>query len=957
MKVFGRILSTVAPIALLGAPAFAQEAGPAAEGLTAAGVNANDRSAEDSLNDAIVVTGVRQSLRAAIDIKRNSDLIQDSISNEDVGKFPTRNIADALQRITGVQVNRSYGEGSTILLRGLPSTMVSNMYNGRQLPSPTGGRSLDYSILPVDFVRTLSIYKTPTADLPQSGLAGTVNVEPIRPLDFKKRTFAINLDGVHDGNTKKIKGGGSAFYADQFFNDTLGIAIGVSKNVRSISRTGWSDFWFEPRREIPPGGASVPGGNNFYPNGLDANGNGSFADTYRLWHYAQVMENVGTRDRTSAVATVQWKPSDRFEVTGDLILSRMRTRAQTVGANARFTNALGAMSNVKTDANNNIISADVDNTWLLYTARDDDNRQRLLSGSLGFTWKATDRFEIEAGGSKGSARQRSSNFSLEGTAYTKMHYDFVKDPAVASFGYADPSFEPMDPNSWYFTHINGNYNQTNNNDTYATHLNLKYDADWGPLKTIYAGGNIYSNKFYGDGQNLFARDLDALSKLTGQPIIANAYPDGRSALSAAPYMSVSPIKGNPISSYGGAATFPQTFLWTDSRKFFAKHSLDDLLAIPGSLTRNPAVASRVGELVNAAYMRLDFASNDNRWSANVGLRYERTKGTATFYGVDFSKILYDPRPTCDQICAQSNQTLNASLLKSQVNTYDQWLPSANIKYSVTDNLIARISASKQMTRPDLNVLIGGESVQMLQTPATGGDPITTINSGNPDIKPYLANALDASLEWYFSAEGLLSIAGFYKDVSNWVFTSQTNDVRTIALTTGGTQDYTFLRTLPQNGGGVKIKGFELSYQQPFTFLPGALSGFGFIGNYTYVDASDIINKSTKERVPVVGVSKNSFNASFYYEKYGFNARLSYNYRQGRIEQVRDYWSVTPTYSKSYGQFDLATGYQLTENAQVTFSVINLLNKPNYIGYAKVGGYINDYYQEGRISQLSLHMKF
>jgi TonB-dependent receptor len=421
-------------------------------------------------------------------------------------------------------------------------------------------------------------------------------------------------------------------------------------------------------------------------------------------------------------------------------------------------------------------------------------------------------------------------------------------------------------------------------------------------------------------------------------------------------MSVSPISGNPISSYKGGATFPHTFLWSDSRKFFAKYSLADLAAIPGAVTRNPAVASRVNEDVDAAYVRFDFGSDDGRWSGNVGTRYERTKGSATFYGVDFSNIVYDSRPSCDQICAQANQTLNASLLKSDVSKYGQWLPSFNFKYSITDELIARIGASKEMTRPDLDVLIGGEAVQMLQTPATGGNPITTINSGNPDVKPYLANALDASLEWYFSREGLLSAAFFHKDVSNWVFTSQTDEVHTIKLAQGGTKDYTFLRTLPQNGGGVKITGFELSYQQPFTFLPEELSGFGFVGNYTYVKTSDIINKATGERTPVTGVSKNSYNASLYYENYGFNARLSYNYHQGRIEQVRDYWSVSPTYSKSYGQFDLSTGYQINDLAQVTFSVINLMNKPNFVGYAENTGLINDYYQEGRIVQLGLHVK-
>lgn len=957
------LLAAVAPLALMANPAVAQvaaESPSAAVDPVAATSQATtpqaattdeapqaDLSQEDVQD--IVVMGVRQSLRAAIDTKRSADVISDSISSEDVGKFPTRNIADALQRITGVQVNRSYGEGSTILLRGLPSRMVTNMYNGRQLPSPTGARSLDYSILPVDFVRTLSIYKTPTADLTQMGLAGTVDIEPVKPLDLKKRTFSLNIDGVHDGNTKKIKGGGSLFYADQFFNDTLGVAIGLSKSKRAISRTGWGDFLFEPRQEV------APGSNTTYPNGFDANGDGDFSDTYRLWHYAQVKEVFGERDRSSGVVNLQWRPSANFEVTGDFIASRMRTLQLNVGSNVRFTNALGGFSNVVTDADNNIISADVDNTWLIYTAGNSEPRQSLYSGNLGFNWRPTDRIQIEVGGSAGKAKQVDTNFTLEGNTYTKMHYDFVKDPSVVSFSYADPSFDPLDPNSWYIDHIAGTYKATTNNDTHEAHANLKFESDWGVLKSVQVGGNILSNKFYGDGQNIYASDLESISELTGLPIIENAYPDGRSAISAASFMSKSPIKGDPISSYKGNATYPTSFLWSDPRKFSAKYSIEQLISLPGALQRNPAVASRVDESVNAAFVRANLGGDDGRWSANIGLRYERSNTDSTFYGVDYSKIVYDPTPSCDQACAQSNTTLNATLLKTQKNDYGQFLPSLNAQYSITEKLLARVSASKQMTRPDLNVLIGGETVQMLQTPATGGNPVTLISSGNPDLKPYLANAFDGSLEWYFSREGLLSAAFFYKDVSNWVFTSQVNEVRTIALKQGGSKDYTFVRTLPQNGGGVKIKGLEVSYQQPFTFLPGPLSGFGFIGNYTYVDASDIINKETGERTPVTGVSKNSFNASVYYEKYGFNGRLSYNYHQGRIEEVRDYWSVTPIYSKSYGQFDLSMGYEINKYAQLTFSVINLLNRPNYVSYAEKGGFINEYYQEGRITQLGLHI--
>ena len=162
----------------------------------------------------IQVTGVRASLAESVSLKREADTVSDSISSEDVGKFPVRNIADALQRITGVQVNRSYGEGSTINLRGLPPDMVMNTYNGRELPSPQGSRSVDYSILPTDFIQSLTIYKSPTADMPLTGLAGTVNIEPIKPLSLKERLVSVNVTGIYDYNSKKGNPEISAFFGD-----------------------------------------------------------------------------------------------------------------------------------------------------------------------------------------------------------------------------------------------------------------------------------------------------------------------------------------------------------------------------------------------------------------------------------------------------------------------------------------------------------------------------------------------------------------------------------------------------------------------------------------------------------------------------------------------------------------------------------------------------------------------
>jgi len=924
---------------------------------TPSGASASDQAVQ--LN-GVQVTGVRASLAESVALKREADTVSDSISSEDVGKFPVRNVADALQRITGVQVNRSYGEGSTINLRGLPSDMVMNVYNGRQLPSPEGGRSIDYSILPTDFIRSLTVYKSPTADMPLTGLAGTVSIEPIKPLELKDRLTAINVTGIYDYNSKKGDPELSAFYADKFLDNTLGFAIGGQYSKRAVAKDWSSSWYFEPRQEVPPGSGSA-----LYPNGFDANHNGVYTDTYRLWHYTDDREEFGTRARKSFTAMLQWHPNETLDLHSDYLYSWQRDDITPAAIEVRNTNAAGAFSNTVTDPYNDIVAMHVANNQIFSSAYTGNELKLMQSLGVGGTWTPNDKWTVEAGADTGKASDKLNSNQLLAYTYQDTWYDLRTDPGgLPSWGFSNPNFNLLDPNNYYINGIRGSLTR-NKNEVHSGHINATFQTDLGWLKSIQFGANKSSNSFGQNGYSVYTNDIPELAQLTGQPVVTCPVVGGN-CISAAPYMRLAPTGGNYLNSYSGASTFPKGFLYADPYGLFGKYSIAQLTAaFPGFLQYSPS--ANVDEKILAQYLRLNFGSDDDRWSATLGIRHEKADTSVRTYSVVMDKILYDPN--ADQFTDQANPTMKASVLSAASTSKGQWLPSFTFKYSINDDWLVRLAAAREMTRPNLNNLSQSQSLEILQTPTGGGNPLADTSSGNPRLEPYLANSYDASVEWYFSKEGMASATVFYKDVSNWEFSSQEYKTYPINLVGGGTRDIPFLVTSVANGAGLKIKGLELSYQQPFTFLPAPWDGFGVVANYTYVDASDVTNKATGVTTPTLGISKTSYNASVYYEKEKFNLRASYNYRggyrgayqngPGSVQGPLDYWGVAPIYTKAYGQVDLSGGYKVNDWCEVNISLMNVLNKPDYEDYEVIGNqkYLHAYWQEGRIAQVGVHMKF
>ncbi|MDB5705856.1 MAG: TonB-dependent receptor, partial [Sphingomonas bacterium] len=283
---------------------------------------------------------------------------------------------------------------------------------------------------------------------------------------------------------------------------------------------------------------------------------------------------------------------------------------------------------------------------------------------------------------------------------------------------------------------------------------------------------------------------------------------------------------------------------------------------------------------------------------------------------------------------------NAIQLVNAERSYDQVLPSLNLVVELTDKFLVRFGAAKTIARPSLASLTPGGDISV-----QGGN--RSFSSGNPDLKPTSSKNLDLSLEWYPTGGAIYSVGLFYKDISTFVQTlRQTIPFNQLGLPnellngTIAVPTDDFDVTQPVNSSGGTLKGLELNFQQPLRFLPGFLSNFGVLVNYTYVDSSIKYLTSTTAGAPtvdatLVGLSKHAANGTLYYETKAFTIRGSVSYRSGYFTQVPGRNSNFVEGTNSTLNVDARASYNINKNFQVSLEAINLTNQPEdrYVDYS------------------------
>jgi TonB-dependent receptor len=903
-------------------------------------VSAGAEEAPPPEDPQIVVTGTRASLESAIARKRSADTVADSIVAEDVSQFPDKNIGEALQRITGVQLQREFGEGVAVSIRGVEPDLNRVEINGVSLlgNSGSGERGADFRELASELVKSIDVFKGYTADMTEGGIGGTVSIQTRKPLELKKPLLSAMLSGqVLDGADKTVRPRANLTAGRRFLDDRLGVLFNITYDHNLtrgdfIRNTEWvrlADFNGDDRVVVPnPNFSDITSlaGCRRVPQGPDLRAacqRQFYDNTPRIPRYG-----IWTRDdkRISAMGTLQYQFTDNLNAWVEGQYNRRRNRmidynyAINLAAATRF-----ATGSAVTDENNNAIElitaptapTDTSGAGSIFSSTKRDfiynQRSRYLSG--GFDWEI-DRLHLTglAVSSKATVKSDSKTISLS-ASIPSIAVALDPDTGIPRFtfpeGY-DPAnistytsgIRPVGPSLEYRP------DEVTTKETQFK-LDADYDLDSPVLRSLEAGVQYRKSgslRYRGggrvepDGTTVPTANVDYDVAIRSNGATALVWTPEKLAQFIAVSSEQTP---GTFFNGGGIDTtdLPQSWL---APNFNAVADYFDLSGFNRDCIRTCNGLAQIpdhdlSETIAATYLKANLEGElfGLLLSGNVGVRYVTTRTHVTGSNVRRERVT-DPVSDTNSIVIVGTQSVTLN------NRYDDILPSANLSVDFGRNITLRLGYAKVMARPKPTDLVpNANCIYDLTLDAEEG-ALDTCAAGNPDLKPYRANQFDVNLAWYANRDTLFNASFFYKDVKSFIL-GRTLRTGVDLFKDGILYDV----TQPINGGGAKIRGVELSAQTAFTFLPSPLDGFGAIVNCTYSTAKDVglYNELDGSELDFPGLSKHSYNLIAYYDKYGVNARLAYNGRSKYLLTAAER-SGNPVYRDGTGYLDARVSYRI-----------------------------------------------
>ncbi|WP_083671914.1 TonB-dependent receptor [Sphingomonas montana] len=900
-----RFLGGVCASALLTGMAQAQATNAAPAGAQAAPSAAGQPSAPPMADEAvggqeIVVTGIRASLSSAASIKRNADTIVDSIVADDIGKLPDINVTEALQRITGIQVSRDVGEGGSIAIRGLPQ--IETTINGRDAFTGTS-RTFNLQDVPAELLSRLDVYKSPTANLVEGGIGGTVDIRTRRPFDFPDAVISGSARARYNDLRKKADPLVSLLLSDRY--DTPIGEIGVLVSGAYQQRTYRQDFNITgaplPRTDL------IAGQSVNAPNG-----------SYKV-------QVLGKRRRVGLSGTIQWQPTPELMLYGEGQYSRFKTRQDQNGLLIQ-SNRVAAQPTQRTpiagtfttfDGTGDLATGSYANQpfTLLGVSRDllDENRTLAFGGE----WNR-DRLKISFDVSHDKSK---SDLDYRELDLLGVAPRFNQDLTTTIPSFSLDGVNLTSPSSFTVGPLTQNVNRSDGKQK-AGRLDVTYDFDGGFLSQISVGTR------YADRSAVFL------------PIRFFQTPAATGIGPVSQFITPNPID-NFFSKGGGNSSFPQNFLIASPDALRGNFdTIRTALGIAAVPAVTPLGIFDISEKTLAGYAMAKYRFDVGiPIDGNIGVRVIRFRGNLTGNTPTFETV------TVNGIVTR-RQTGFAPISSEPAST--NVLPSFNLRARFTDRLQLRLAASKVLSRPGFSSL----TPSLTLVPAQGAG-----SGGNPFLQPFTAKQLDASLEYYYSPTASIYAAGFYKRVNAFLTTTIESNVDV-----GGIL-YNISR--PDNGGKGTIKGFEVGTQAFFDFLPEGLDGFGVQANYTLVD-SKAPSPIPTLTVGLPSLSKHSYNLSALYEKYGLSARVAYNWRSSFYESLFAGASSSaagstpipagPVIRKAYGWLDASINYDVTPQVTISLEGSNLL-RTRRESYYTVATRFNDQTVDDRQFLAGVRFKF
>lgn len=874
--------------------------------------------AENETIQEVVVTGLRQSLVNSMTIKRDSLGIVDAISPEDIGKLPDTNLAESLQRITGVSIDRSGGEGAFVTVRGFGPEFNTVLLNGRQIATPTdpaqaSGRSFSFDTLASELIAGVEVFKSSVATLQSGGVGSAINIKTARPFDYRGFKFSASADVNYEDNSEETSPDAAFLISDRFFDGRLGILASGSYQRRQdrlnqAQTDGWIVNGGTPAAQINGGAgvaatASNPQANLFVPQNFDTKV--TFED----------------RKRVGGTLVLQYKANDDLTITADTLYSRFTNTTDARSYGHWFTPS--NLTNVVTDANGTAI----DLTQGVGMASDFhdkafDKRTRLAATGLNAEWKISDRMTLNLDGSFSRAKEdpnggAESELALLG--YTGQTIRYQSDGAILPFttGFVRPTSGTnagvAGGNEPLFQHVMlyRGYGVDDKVTQFRADLEVAGDDSNEGLTSLRLGG-------------LFSRDEKDTALYSN---------DGGTGCTTCGYNNAAPASvpigvfnagSGLLSGISGANRLTTQWLTFDGQSLFDAITREQQAITPGFTFAPPRVNdSLVEEKVYGGYLQAVFAGSlgGKSFSSVVGVRVENTQADISGLATNFVALT---RLANDATQYGVSTAGTATISKS--NHYTDILPNLSFKWALTEDLTARFAASKTMTRPTLEQL---SPVTTLVTLRPGNFAAA---SGTPDLAPFRSDNLDLSVEYYYGPANFISVGVYYKDVSNFIVLNQTTGVVNNAAgtplldpSTGDPAQFTI--TAPTNGESAQVYGLEAGIQQSF-----GDSGFGVQLNGTFAHSNkDLDPQDLTNKFALTGLSNSANGVLFYDNQSTFEARMALNWRENFLQ----YLSPPPlngagqavTQVRSRYQLDASATYHFNDTFGVFVEGVNLTNRP------------------------------
>lgn len=917
--------------------------------------------------EEVIVTGFRASLAAALDIKRNEAGFVDAIVAEDIADFPDLNLAEAIQRVPGVSIDRDAGEGRQLTVRGLSSDFTRTRINGMEAQATTGGtdssgganrgRGFDFNVFASELFNSIKVRKTAAAETEEGSLGATIDLQAARPFDYRGFTAAASVQGGYNDLSEQWNPRGAFLISNTFGDGVFGALMSIAYSERDLYEEGFSSVrWVNATGSGGSGGFCSPLGvtpqnptNNTAAGSTAANcstGNPRPANTAsnvnayntanqatvyipRLPRYGRLTHH---QERTGLTGSFQFRPNDSTTATLDVLYSKLNsTRQEDFLESLSFSRnaAAGGQTQI------HVLDAEVQNNMLVYgvfnnvdirsESRFDVLKTQFTQVSFTLDHQFTDRLRGRFYAGRATSdyvNPIQTTVTLDRQNTQGFSWDFRNNPNTPVINYG---FDVTNPANWFWRDVGLGTAvaalprseirlRPNGVDTVFESLQGDLAYDLTDAVTIRTGLNYKS--FASDAYEFRRTDETVVPALPGGTTVA-----GISQL---------------LTGFGSGLNYSGDTSW--------------LIPNLGAIASLFNIYCNCNTGVAGGDFSLTSITNGN---ARGGNRFIEEQDFAYYVQADFNTMLGDMpvrgnigvRQVHTKLYAEGYSSTGGGTLVSGVNEYDDTLPSLNIAIEPMEDVIVRFGAAKVMARPQINNSASGANYLVPTTSLNATGPNFTATIGNVNLEPFRATTYDFGVEWYFGEESLLSFAYFYKDIDTYIqvvrqdleyqqLTALNPSAFAPGFCTGACSPTTiFQLTAAQNTDGGPLKGFEVSFQQPFRFLPGFLGNTGIQLNYTKVESEiDYCNDATCSTFvtnDLINLSPTAYNGTLYYEDDRFSARVSAAFREEYLTNVPGRNNNFTEGKMETMSIDAAATFNLTDEVTLTFEGINLTDEPNH----------------------------